>query len=269
MDTIEKTVENITVWMKQEVLDARFSDVIVAVSGGIDSAVALALSIRAFGKEHVYAVRLPYGRLSSNDTKDAKLVTRSLGLSKDHVFQRDIYKAVNRIFSMIPDLNNTQSQRDEEMRKGNIMARVRMTFLYDLAKTIPALVVGTENKSEYLLGYFTRFGDEASDLEPIRNLYKTQIVLLAKYLGIPEEIITKVPSAGLWVGQSDEKEFGFSYKDADKILYKYIDEKVPEKLLTDSGIPKEVVGKVMKRLKANEFKHHTPKVFMMKNEGFR
>ncbi|MBI2190192.1 MAG: NAD(+) synthase, partial [Candidatus Levybacteria bacterium] len=113
----------------------------------------------------------------------------------------------------------------DSIRLGNIMARVRMILLYDLAKKHQALVCGTENRSEYHLGYFTRFGDEASDFEPIRHLYKTQVYQLASYLGVPKTVIDKKPTAGLWAEQTDEGEFGFSYKEADPVLYLYFDKK--------------------------------------------
>ena len=125
-----------------------------------------------------------------------------------------------------------------------------------------ALVVGTENKSEYYLGYFTRFGDEASDIEPIRSLYKTQIWEMARALGVPDQVIAKAPPAGLWEEQTDEKEFGFSYQDADRILYHFFEEKLPEEGIVALGLPKGLVDKVLQRVKQNEFKHHLPHVFV-------
>jgi len=132
---------------------------------------------------------------------------------------------------------------------------MRMILLFDLAKKYKALVLGTENKTEHLLGYFTRFGDSASDIEPIRHLYKTQVRKLAKYLKIPEKIIKKTPTAGLWQGQTDEREFGFSYGEADQILLLYLDQKKNVEEIVNKGIKLEQVEKVVKRLKANEFKH--------------
>jgi len=273
----QKKIEGITDWVKKTVADAGFENVIVAVSGGIDSALSLALCVKALGKEHVYAVRLPYGKMSNQATEDAKLVTSFLGLSKEHVLQKDIYKVVNKIYSVIPDLEvrlsnphpdplpENQGEGDQRnfknIRMGNIMARVRMIFLYDLSKEKNALVVGTENKSEFYLGYFTRFGDEASDIEPMRSLYKTQVREMAKVLGLPEKIITKSPTAGLWEGQTDEKEFGFSYEDADQVLYHHFDEGLPKGAIVDLGLSEEIVEKVLKRVEANNFKHHLPKLF--------
>lgn len=272
----QQKIEEITQWIQRTVKEAGFENVIVAVSGGIDSAVSLALCVRALGKDHVYAVRLPYGKMSTQATEDAKLVTTSLGLAKDHVLQKDIYKVVNKIYGVIPDLDHelqpfdklreeiasssstTGNDRLVQIRKGNIMARVRMIFLYDLSKEKNVLVVGTENKSEYYLGYFTRFGDEASDIEPLRSLYKTQVREMAKALGLPEQIITKVPTAGLWEGQTDEKEFGFSYAEADQVLYHYFDERLPKEALVNLGLQEDVIEKVLQRVEANNFKHHLP-----------
>ena len=119
----------------------------------------------------------------------------------------------------VDELAATLGAADDQLRLGNIMARVRMICLYDLAKQLDALVCGTENKSEKYLGYFTRFGDEASDIEPIMHLYKTEVYELAKHLGIPGAIVAKPPSADLWSEQTDERELGFSYKEADQVLH--------------------------------------------------
>lgn len=250
----QKKAEEIQQWIKKAVTDTGFDRVLVAVSGGVDSAVTLTLAVRILGKEHVYAVLLPNGKMSTRATLDGKLVVQSVGLPRQHIFQRDISKAVTKI------IKQAGGEEISDIRKGNIMARVRMIFLYDLAKTLNALVVGTENKSEYYLGYFTRFGDEASDIEPIRGLYKTQVWEMAKYLGVPEKIITKPPTAGLWEGQTDEKEFGFSYMDADQILYHYFDEGLPEEGIVALGLKKELVKKVLQRVASQNFKHHLPQV---------
>jgi NAD+ synthase len=142
---------------------------------------------------------------------------------------------------------------------GNIMARVRMILLYDLAKKRQALVCGTENKSEHLLGYFTRYGDEASDFEPIKHLYKTQVYQLAKALGVPNEIIQSPPSAGLWLGQTDEKQFGFSYYQADQILFLYLEKGLSLPVIVKkTGVEKRIVEKVISWYKTNDFKHRIP-----------
>ena len=149
------------------------------------------------------------------------------------------------------DISDTDS-----IRKGNIMARARMIALFDFAKKLDALVCGTENKSEYHLGYFTRFGDEASDIEPLRNLYKTQVYELAKYLKIPQPVIEKEPSANLWENQTDESELGFSYKEADTVLYLYFDKKMKAEEIKKLGFVN--VEKIIEFANKNAYKHHVP-----------
>jgi NAD+ synthase len=139
----------------------------------------------------------------------------------------------------------------DELRRGNIMARMRMIAVYDLAKKLDALVCGTENKSEKYLGYFTRFGDEASDIEPLQHLYKTQVRRLVEYLQMPSIFLEKPPSAGLWQGQTDEQELGFSYEDADKALAELIDG-------TNENSDQLVKEKVHARVKSQHFKHEVP-----------
>jgi len=272
LDYSEKTKE-IQRWIQTTVGSAGFSDVVIAVSGGIDSAVSLYLAVKALGKDHIYAMLMPYKDLSMQALTDGKIVAQSAGLEEDHVLVRDIgeivdtgWKTVNshsgedfKIGQRI-DSGHTSIAKMTAIRKGNIMARVRMILLYDLAKERNALVIGTENKTEYFLGYFTRFGDEASDIEPIRALYKTQVWEMAKYLAVPKEIIEKKPSANLWEEQTDEGEFGFSYTDADRILYLHFEENLPEEGIVALGLDKDVVEKVLGYVQKNDFKHHLPKV---------
>lgn len=259
IDYQQKTQE-IVGWMQKIVHKAGCQRLVVAVSGGVDSAVALNLAVQAMGKNNVYALLMPYGTLSTKALLDGKAVARASGLAKDHSIVRDIKKVTDKIWSVIPksieDLPGNEKMA--HVRFGNIMARVRMIFLYDLAKQRNALVVGTENKSEHYLGYFTRFGDEASDIEPIRGLYKTQVWEMARYLDIPQEIIEKAPSANLWEGQSDEGEFGFSYADADTVLYHYFEERLPKEGIVALGIPQKVVERVLRYVEKNDFKHHVP-----------
>lgn len=270
LDYKKKSQEIIT-WLQQTVHSAGFAQVVVAVSGGVDSAVSLNLAVKALGKDNVYALLLPYGKLSTKALEDGKLVARSAGLEKDHIVVKEITKAVDKIATIvIPAKAGIQKDgsrlggRDDSLNKirlGNLMARVRMVFLYDFAKANNLLVIGTENKTEYHLGYFTRFGDEASDVEPIRSLYKTNVWEMAKLLGIPQDIIDKAPSANLWEGQSDEKEFGFSYQDADRILYHYFEEHIPEEGLVDLGFDKKLVDTVLGFARKNDFKHRVPYFF--------
>jgi len=144
----------------------------------------------------------------------------------------------------------------DRIRLGNIIARVRMIILFDLAKKHNALVCGTENKSEKLLGYFTRFGDAASDIEPISHLYKTQVRELANYLKLPQKIIEAKPTAGLWPGQTDEGEFGFTYQEADNVLSLYFDKKISTKKIRSLGYKNAL--KILAFAKKNSFKEKVP-----------
>lgn len=246
-----KTVsEQLTDFLKTSFQKAGFSNAVLALSGGLDSAVSCILSVQALGADHVYPILLPYGSLSTQETLDAMNVIETLKISPAHVTRVDI--------KPILDPMTAKEFGMENIRKGNLMARARMMILYDHAKKRNALVVGTENKSEYLLGYFTRFGDEASDIEPLRNLYKTQVYDLAKYLGVPQAILLKKPTAGLWEGQTDEGELGFTYKDADEILSLSFDEKKSEEEIVAAGFSKDVVDRVLLRVRANDFKHRLP-----------
>jgi len=193
---------------------------VIAVSGGIDSAVSCTLLCRALGAENVYPIMLPYG--------DQSIVDSQVLLD-----WLEIPKANQRVINIEPIVAATAKVREIDMsaqiRLGNIMARTRMLVTYDVAREVDALVCGTENKSEQYLGYFTRFGDGASDLEPIQHLYKTKVFELGRRLGIPQQLITKAPSAGLWQDQTDEAELGFSYTDADTVLRVLVDDQ-PELL---------------------------------------
>lgn len=247
----QKFTENITNWLQQSVHESGFKKVIIGLSGGVDSAVSVSLAVKALGKENVMVVLMPYGQHNQKGLQDSKLIVKELKILDENIFIIDIKKAVDDFCEN--DLSN--------IRKGNIMARVRMIYLYDLSKKYQALVCGTENKTEYYLGYFTRFGDEASDIEPIRNLYKTQVWELAKYLGVPEIVINNFPTAGLWEGQTDEGEFGFSYKDADQVLYLHFEKHLSLVEIIKTGINKETVEKVLNWVSKMSFKHNLPKIY--------
>lgn len=228
----------------------KYTDVLVGVSGGIDSATSLTLAVMALGKDHVHPILLPYGTLSDQGTKDAWLVITSLGIDHKQVQVIDIKPLVDAVAGYDQTMNAS--------RLGSIMARMRMVILYDLVKKYQFMVVGTENLTEHLLGYYTRFGDEASDIEPLRNLYKYQVFELAKYLAVPEQILTKHPSAGLWEGQTDEGELGFTYKDADEILYLYHEEKLSPGEIVSKGYSVNLVKRVWKWINFAEYKDRLP-----------
>lgn len=245
-------------FLKNTLRTAGFMRIIVALSGGVDSATTLSLCVDAVGSKCVYALLLPYGNTYPQAYTDAYAFAMYKGLPKDHIITHNIKPIVDR-FDVFQSPLST-------VRTANIMARVRMILLYDRARTINALVVGTENKSEYLLGYFTRYGDEASDIELIRSLYKIQIYQLAGHLDISDEICSAAPTAGLWSGQTDEGELGFSYESADAILYLFSEKKLSEEKITSHGFDRTLVQAVLARMRTNAFKHHVPYVFKGLNE---
>lgn len=247
---IQKTAEELIGFLKTSFKKAGFTRAIIALSGGVDSATSAALAVRALGKEHVYLLLLPYGNLNPRGTVDAKKVIETLNIPQKNVVEVSIKPMVDQLIALDSSVDT--------VRRGNIMARVRMTILFDHAKKFRALVVGTENKSEHILGYYTRFGDEASDIEPLRSLYKTHIFQLAKHLGVPQEILDKPPTAGFWEGQTDEGEFGFTYKEADEILYQLYDLKKTVDDVVISGINQVIVEKVKTWVESHSFKHELP-----------
>lgn len=235
----------IVTFLKGVFAQSGISKCVIAWSGGIDSTVSLYLLSQAIPKENITVLHLPYATSYENDLK---LIQNELGLKDDQVRVISIKSTVD----LVCDVRSI----DDPLRKGNIMARMRMVVLYDVAKELNALVCGTENRTEDLLGYFTRFGDQASDIEPIQHLYKTEVFALAKELDVPQTFITRAPTAGLWTGQTDEGEFGFTYEEADKVLFGYFDEKKSIAELEQDGLRN--AGKIIALAKKNAFKHEVP-----------
>jgi len=245
-----QVASKIETFLKKTLKKTGFNSVVIGLSGGIDSAVSCALAERVLGPTHIYPCLFPYGGLNQEGVNDGLLVMNHLQIPKSNVVNIDIKPIVDSILATDPST--------DDIRKGNVMARVRMMLLFDQAKKKKALVMGTENKTEHLLGYFTRFGDQASDIEPIVHLYKTQVRALAKHLKISEKIISKEPSAGLWSGQTDEGEFGFTYEDADQVLNLSIDQKKIVEEIVRMGFSREMVEKVLTKMEKNRFKHDLP-----------
>lgn len=249
----KQTVKKLEKFIKSVSKKEKIKDVNIGLSGGVDSATCATLAVRALGAQHVYPVLLPYGTLHKEAEKDAQLVTSSLKIPTRHVITVNIKPFVDSIVKYDSTM--------DDGRRGNIMARMRMVVLYDLSKKLNRLVVGTENKTEHLLGYYTRFGDEASDIEPIRKLYKTQVYALARYLGVPEKIIITPPTAGLWAGQTDEGEFGFSYALADEILYLHKEKKLSKADIIAKGYDKKNIERLWWWIEKGNFKDRVPYVF--------
>jgi NAD+ synthase len=254
---MERAYANVTLqirdFIRTTLSTAGFSQVVVNISGGVDSAVTAALALQAVGPQNLFLAMMPYGELGTQGLRNAMLLVEALHLPKEQGFLIDIKRAVDAIVE--------QTVAPDRLRLGNIMARVRMLYLFDLAKRLGALVCGTENRTEQYLGYFTRFGDEASDLEPIRSLYKTQVWELARALNLPPQIIQQAPTAGLWEDQTDEEELGFSYQDADVVLFHSFEEHLAVDDIVAKGVPREIVVKVLERVERFDFKHRLPYVY--------
>lgn len=244
----EQEAKKIVKFLKTTFKTQGFNKAIVAVSGGVDSATTLLLTVKALGRENVFSLQLPH---KNQSIEHGSLIINQAGLAKENQLLIDISEAVDKLAA------NLEANEDQ-LRQGNIIARVRMICLFDQAKKHQALVVGTENKSENVLGYYTRFGDAASDLEPIGHLYKTQVYQLAQYLGVAKEILTVAPSAGLWPEQTDAKELGFDYTEADPVLQLLIDEQMTPEQIIQQGFDKQLVNKIIQRLKAVKFKKEVP-----------
>ena len=234
-------------FIRDEVLNAGFDNGVFGLSGGVDSAVAAYLAVEALGKEHVRAIMMPYRSSSPDSLADAKLVVERLGCSHQTV---DISPMVDACIAANGEMDN--------IRKGNIMARQRMIVLYDHSAREKALVVGTSNKTEIMLGYGTQYGDTACAINPLGDLYKTQVWQLAEALEVPKKIIEKKPTADLWMGQTDEGELGFSYKLVDQLLYYMIDERRSDAELVERGFEEHFIEKVKRMVQRNQFKRRPP-----------
>lgn len=236
-------------FIRDEIEKVGMKRAVIGLSGGIDSALSAYLSAEALGAENVLAVRMPYRTSSEDSLTDADRVIEALGLSTLTV---PITEMADPLINRFPDMSN--------MRKGNIMARLRMTILYDQSATWGGLVMGTSNKTEILLGYSTVYGDSGVALQPIGDLYKTQIRQLSAALGVPTSVIQKPPSADLWEGQTDEGELGYTYADVDQVLYLLVDERYTVDEVIDEGFGADFVRSVWRRVKANHFKRTMPNI---------
>jgi NAD+ synthase len=233
-------------FVRLEVERAGIQKGIVGLSGGMDSAVSAAITVRALGRERTVLVLMPHEVSSEASVTDARLVADMLGVDP----------VVAPITAMTEGYPGYESL--DQVRAGNLMARMRMAVLYDLSAEHKALVIGTSNKSELLLGYGTLFGDMASAVNPIGDLYKTQLRQVAVALGIPDDILAKAPSADLWKGQTDESELGIDYATADAILLRLVDRRLPISRLVTDGFDETLVRRLWDRVRENEFKRHLP-----------
>lgn len=241
-------------FIKEELGKFGIQKAILGLSGGIDSAVVAALCARALGPHQVLAIKMPYKNSARESVEHADLLVKQLGIRAIEV---SITEQVEAYFAKRTDLSPLQ--------KGNKMARERMSILYDYSVSEAALVIGTSNKTELLLGYGTQFGDMASAVNPIGDLYKTQIFALAKFLNIPEALITKAPSADLWEGQTDEKELGETYEKLDQFLFYLVDERYDDESLLKLGFEKDFIHKIKTRVARNQYKRRPPVIAKLSN----
>lgn len=237
----------LTGFLREEIGKAGFSRAVVGLSGGVDSSVSTALAARALGKGNVWAVLMPYRSSNPDSAADAKEVVAAL--------------AVNEIFEEITPQIDAYFDRHEDavpLRRGNKMARERMTILYDYSLSLGALVVGTSNKTETLLGYSTHYGDNASAVNPLGDLYKCQVYQIARALELPESVIRKAPSADLWQGQTDEDDLGFTYEAVDPLLHAMIDERLSRERLVAGGFDPALVDRVASMIRKSQYKRRPP-----------
>jgi NAD+ synthase len=276
----ELVTEILCRFVQAEIRRAGFQRAVVGLSGGIDSSVVTFLCARALGPQNVLAVTMPYKTSSEATRRDSQMVIEQLGVRTVDV---PIAGQIDAYFSQFPDgiivggARGTEEVVEKDptelgtlsrqpapspyaaqLRLANKCARERMTVLYDQSAAFSALVAGTSNKSELLLGYGTQFGDMASAINPIGDLYKTQLYGLAAHLGVPAQIITKEPTGDLWVGQTDAGELGFSYAEVDRLLVLLVDRRWRRSELLQAGFAAEFVDRVTTMIRRNHYKRRMP-----------
>ncbi len=243
-----KLVKDLLVrFTREETEKVGFSKLVVGLSGGVDSALSAVLASEALGNENLLCVILPYKSSSKDSVEDAELLANKFGLKTETI---DISPSADALIASKSKIGN--------VRKGNILARTRMIILYDISARDGALVLGTSNKTELLLGYGTLFGDMAHAINPIGDLYKTQVWQLAEFAGVPDRIVKKKPSADLWAGQTDEGELGYAYEDMDKALYLLVNQKMKTEEVVSRGYDAKMVNDLHKKIMTSQFKRRPP-----------
>jgi len=233
----------IVAFLRQQLAEAGYSRFVLGLSGGVDSALVAALAAEAIGPENVHAVIMPYRTSNPESASHARLMAEQLGLPWE---LRDISAIADAVIAGDPTM--------DDRRKGNIMARSRMVVLFDCAARLNAIVAGTSNRTESLLGYFTIHGDGACALRPIAHLYKCQVKALAGHMGVPDDILRKAPSADLWQGQTDEGELGFTYDEADQIIFLLTERGLGEDAIVAQGFRRDTIRSIVRRMRLSAFK---------------
>lgn len=244
----------LTGFIKFEITRVGLARAVVGLSGGVDSSLACALAAEALGAQNVLAMRMPYKTSSPDSLEHAQMIIEQLGVQSLTI---PITEMVQPLIEREPEMSR--------VRQGNIMARARMIVLYDQSEAFRGLVVGTGNKTEILLGYTTLYGDAACALNPLGDLYKTQLRQLARAMNIPAAIIDKPPTADLWVGQTDEGELGFTYEEVDKLLYLLVDQRYRPQECIAAGFSEQFVLAVVERIRKNQFKRTPPPIAKLSN----
>ena len=253
----EKFIKKIlTDFIREELRKFHFKKGVLGLSGGLDSAIVAFLAASAMGPENIIGIIMPYGTAFHSDVDDAQNVVKELGIVVHTV---DITESIDGYFTKFPTEN--------KVLKGNKMARERMSILYDFSAREKALILGTSNKTELLLGYGTIHGDMACALNPIGDLYKSQVRQMGHYLGVPPNILKKSPTAGLWAGQTDEKELGITYEEIDKILFQLVDNRKQKAEVIASGFKKNHVKKIIQLIKTSGFKRKMPPIAKISNRS--
>ena len=249
IDSVKKFHVALVDFIRETMEKKGFEKVVLGLSGGADSTLGAFLAVEALGPENVTGIRMPYKSSSPESLEHAALAADKLKIDTMTI---EITPMVDAYFVRFPDAN--------QVRRGNKMARERMSILYDQAHKSNALVLGTSNKTEVMLGYGTIFGDAASAFNPLGAIYKTEVWMMGELLGIPEVIVEKEPSADLWKGQTDEDELGIDYLTADRILYNMIENGSADKDIEALGIPAEKIVAVHELIDASGFKRRLPDV---------
>ncbi len=252
----EKAKETIVDLIRTKTQEAGVNSAVVGLSGGIDSALTAYLTVEALGHENVLGIHLPELNVTpAEDVLDATEVADQLNIEFKTI---DISEILSSFMYSIPESNDATP-----LTNGNLKARIRMSVLYYYANLSGRMVMGTGNKTEIMLGYYTKYGDGGVDIEPIGDLYKTEVMELSRMVGVPEGIITKPPSAGLWVGQTDEEELGISYVVVDKMLEMLLDGKNPEYIQDILGVSGEQMDSIIQRISANIHKSQAPPIAVL------